>query len=79
MQIKCFIFPIMSFAFVVRAVAPLPKNAFYPGLFSSLGCASAKKFRLGRKRSLFGLGRQINIKNIAFQNFSYLDFQNILF
>jgi hypothetical protein len=48
--------------FVVRAVdqkikrAPLPKTAFRPRLFSSLGCASARKLF-----ALFGLDTQITI------------------
>jgi hypothetical protein len=35
------------------------KNVFCPRLFSSLGCASARKPRLEQKDALFGLDRQI--------------------
>jgi hypothetical protein len=31
----------------------IEKSAFCPRLFSSLGCASARKLRLGRKRCTF--------------------------
>jgi hypothetical protein len=41
--------------------APLPKSAFYPRLLSSLGCASARKLRLGRKGCISGLDTQITI------------------
>jgi hypothetical protein len=41
---------------------PLPKNAFCPRLFLSLGCASARKLRLGLKHALFGLDTQLTIK-----------------
>jgi hypothetical protein len=41
---------------------PLPKNAFCPRLFLSLGCASARKLRLGLKHALFGPDTQLTIK-----------------
>jgi hypothetical protein len=39
----------------------VPKSAFYPRLLSSLGCASARKLRLGPKDAFFGLDTQITI------------------
>jgi hypothetical protein len=39
----------------------MPKSTFCPGLFSNLGCASAKKPDSDKKDVLFGLDAQITI------------------
>jgi hypothetical protein len=63
MQIKFLIFPIMSFAFVVRAVAK--KIPFILACFQASYAPRPENSNSNEKDALFGLGRQINIKNIA--------------